>query len=77
MLTYLIYNTDKIQGILFMLMIITCFISIFSMFELENERLALFFIVICAVSFIAFLLMPNAEYLCYLTQQDIPRCMAK
>jgi len=77
MLTYLIYNTDKIQGILFMLMIITFLISVFSMLELESGRLALFFIVICAVSFIAFLLLPNAEYLCYLTQQDIPRCMTK
>jgi hypothetical protein len=38
MLTYLIYNTDKIQGILF---------------------------------------MPNAEYLCYLTQQNITQCVAK
>lgn len=77
MLTYLIYNIDKIQGILFMLMIISGFLSVFLLAELNSTRFALFFIAICAVSFIAFALFPNVEYLCYLTQQDIPRCMAK
>ena len=77
MLTYLIYNIDKIQGILFMLMIIAGFLSIFSLTELNSTRFALFFIAICAVGFITFALLPSVEYLCYITQLDIPRCLAK
>lgn len=77
MLAYLIFNHEAINNILF---IVSCLLIFFwgvSATEIRYTKIALALVFVGGFLFIAFALFPSVEYLCYLTQQDIPRCAAK
>lgn len=77
MLTYLIFNHEAINNIL---LIVSCLLIFFGWAfaaEIRDTKIALALVFVGVFLFIAFALFPSVEYLCYLTQQDIPRCVAK
>lgn len=77
MLTYLIFNHEAINNIL---LIVSCLLIFFGWVlaaEIRYTKIATALIFVGGFLFIAFALFPGVEYLCYLTQQDIPRCVAK
>ena len=77
MLTYLIFNHEAINNILFIVSAALIFFGLAFAAEIRDKKIALALVFVGVVLFIAFALLPNVEYLCYLTQQDIPRCAVK
>jgi len=77
MLTYLIFNHEAINNILFIASVLLIFLGMAFGFETGDTKIALALVFVGVVLFIAFALLPSVEYLCYLTQQDIPRCAVK
>ena len=77
MLTYLIFNHNAINNILFIVSILIIFIGLAFAAEIGDKKIPLALVFVGVFLFIAFALLPDVEYLCYLTQQDIPRCVAK
>lgn len=77
MLTYLIFNHEAINNILFIVSTVLIFLGVVFAAEIRDTKIALALVFVGVFLFIAFALFPSVEYLCYLTQQDIPRCVAK
>lgn len=77
MLTYLIFNHEAINNILFIVSAVLIFLGVVFAAEIRDTKIALALVFVGVFLFIAFALFPSVEYLCYLTQQDIPRCVAK
>ena len=77
MLTYLIFNHEAINNILFIVSVLLIFFGWAFAAEIRYTKIALALVFVGVVLFIAFALLPNVEYLCYLTQQNIPQCVAK
>ena len=77
MLTYLIFNHEAINNILFIVSAVLIFFGMAFGFETGDTKIATALVFVGVVLFIAFALLPSAEYLCYSTQQDIPQCVAK
>ena len=77
MLTYLIFNHVAINNILFIVSSLLIFFGWVSFTEIRYKKIATTLVFVGGFLFIAFALFPGVDYLCYLTQQDIPRCAAK
>ena len=77
MLTYLIFNHEAINNILFIVSSLLIFLGVVLFTETRYTKIATTLVFVGGFLFIAFALFPSVEYLCYLTQQGIPRCMAK
>ena len=77
MLTYLIFNHEAINNILFIVSCLLIFLGWVLAAEIRYTKFAPALFFVGGFLFIAFALFPSVEYLCYLTQQDIPRCMTK
>ena len=77
MLTYLIFNHEAINNILFIASVLLIFFGWAFAAEIRDKKIAIALVFVGCFLFIAFALLPGVDYLCYLTQQDIPRCAAK
>ena len=77
MLTYLIFNHEAINNILFIVSCLLIFFGWVLAAEIRYTKIAPALVFVGCFLFIAFALFPSVEYMCYLTQQDIPRCQAK
>ena len=76
MLTYLIFNHEAINNILFIVSVLLIFFGMVFCFEIGDTKIATALVFVGVVLFIAFALFPSVEYLRYLTQQNIPQCVA-
>lgn len=77
MLTYLIFNHEAINNILFIVSVLLIFIGLVFAAEIRDKKIAIALVFVGCFLFIAFALFPSVEYLCYLTQQNITQCVAK
>lgn len=77
MLTYLIFNHEAINNILFIASVLLIFFGLAFAAEIRDTKIAVALVFVGVVLFIAFALFPSVECLCYLIQQNITQCVAK